>query len=40
MLYPAKIGHIYDKLPVVEVTIFIGSDKVICCGVALPDRPT
>ena len=36
MLYPAKICHLYDRLPVVEVSIFIGSDKIICCGVTLP----
>jgi hypothetical protein len=35
-LYPPKICHLYDKLPVVEVSSFVGSDKIICCGVALP----
>jgi len=36
MLYAAKICHLYDKLPLVEVSIVIGSDKTICYGVALP----
>jgi hypothetical protein len=36
MLFPAKDVNLYDKLHVVEVSIFKGSDKIICLGVAFP----